>query len=103
MALAIPEAQVCPGGDCDQVPVWVKAATLHQFARAWLAEYLRDGETFAEERGMVWSDPTRPPAEQAAWRAAETIAWGLMDEPYVVDARLAPPPARRLRRRTSRR
>lgn len=40
---------------------------------------------------MVWSDETLPPAEQAAWRAAETIAWGLMDEPYIVDARMSAP------------
>ena len=59
----------------------------------WLTENLRewDEETFAEERGMVWSDPTRPLAEQAAWLAAETVAWGLMDEPYLVDARLGAP------------
>jgi hypothetical protein len=93
VALAVTEAQACPDGDCDQVPAWVKAATLHQLARVWLAKYIRewDEKNFAEERDMVWSDPTRPPAEQAAWLAAETLTWGLMDEPYLVDARLGSP------------
>jgi hypothetical protein len=93
VALEYTEAQACPDGDCAQVPTWVKAATLHQLARVWFAENLRewDETTFARERGLVWSDETRPPAEQAAWLAAETVAWGLMDEPYVVDARLGAP------------
>jgi hypothetical protein len=93
VALAITEDQACPGGDCGQTPAWVKASTLHQSARVWLTEnfWEWDEEAFAEERGMVWSDETLPPAEQAAWLAAETVAWGLMDEPYVVDARLGAP------------
>ena len=96
VALAITEDQACPGGDCGQTPAWVKASTLHQFARAWLTENLWKGdrEAFAEQRGMVWSDETLPRAEQAAWLAAETVAWGLMNEPYVVDARLGAPSCR---------
>jgi hypothetical protein len=93
VALAINDDQACPDGDCAQTPAWVKASTLHQLARAWLVEHFRewDEDAFAEERAMVWSDETLPPAEQAAWRAAETIAWGLMDEPYIVDARMSAP------------
>jgi hypothetical protein len=90
VALAFTQAQACPDGDCERAPAWVKAAVLHQLARVWLAENLRewDQDAFAQERGMVWSDPSLPLAEQAAWLAAETVAWGLMDEPYVTDARL---------------
>ena len=93
IALAFTEEQACPDGDCGQTAAWVKAATLHQLARVWLTRNLREWgeEDFAQERGMVWSDSTLPPAEQAAWLAAETLTWGLMDEPYLVDARLGAP------------
>lgn len=93
IALGLTEEQACPDGDCEQAPAWVKAATLHQFARVWLTQHLQewDEEDFAEQRGMVWSDQTLPPAEQAALLAAETLTWGLMDEPYLVDERLGAP------------
>ena len=90
VAVLVTADQACPDGQCPPWPTPVKAAVLHQLARVWFAENLRewDEENFAQDRGMVWSDPSLPLAEQAAWLAAETVAWGLMDEPYVVDPRL---------------
>ncbi len=93
IAVLVTTDQACPDGECQRWPTPVKQAVLHQLAHVWLTENLRewDEEDFAEERGMVWSDPGLTWAEQATELAAETLTWGLMDEPYLVDERLGAP------------
>lgn len=90
IAVLVTTDQACPDEECQPWPTPVKAAVLHQLARVWLAENLPQvsADEFAQERGMVWSDPGLTWAEQATELAAETLTWGLMDEPYVVDPRL---------------
>lgn len=90
IAVLVTPDQACPDGKCEEWPTPVKAAVLHQLAHVWLAENvpLGSADEFARERGMVWSDPGLPWAERASERAAETLTWGLMDEPYDVDTRL---------------
>jgi hypothetical protein len=93
IAVLVTTDQLCPDGTCQEWPVEAKAATLHQLAHLWLAVNVAPliGDTFAQERGMAWSDPGLPWAEQASELAAETLTWGLMDQPYLVDARLGAP------------
>ena len=90
IAVLVTTDQACPDEECPRWPTAVKAAVLHQLARVWLAENLPQvsADEFAQERGMVWSDPGLTWAEQATELAAETLTWGLMDEPYLIDARL---------------
>jgi hypothetical protein len=93
IAVLVTADQACLDGECPPWPTPVKAAMLHQLARVWLAENLPQvsADEFAQERGMVWSDPGLTWAEQATELAAETLTWGLMDEPYLVDERLGAP------------
>ena len=102
LALAFPAAEACGNPDCTQWPGWAKAAMLHQLAHQWLwtrtyaglgtASRLGPSQatSFLRAHGLEWADPAKPWALQGSQRAAETLAWGLMDEPYSVDARLGP-------------
>jgi hypothetical protein len=45
---------------------------------------------FLASHDMAWHDMGLPWGQQGKERAAETIAWGLMDQPYRVDPRLGP-------------
>lgn len=93
--------EACPDRPCR----WsrqVRAEVLHEFAHLWLAPTSYSGRAsydlpwnsparfrvFLAAHDLAWHEPDRPWAEQGAERAAETIAWGLMDQPYTVDARL---------------
>jgi hypothetical protein len=94
IAVLVAAVQACPDGSCEEWPAQAKAATLHPLAHLWLAANVTrwNADLFAQERGMVWSGPGLPWAEQASELAAETLTWGLMDEPYQVDLRLGDPP-----------
>jgi hypothetical protein len=95
--------EACPDAPC-QWPTSVRAATLHEFAHLWLTPKFYSGrasydlprnsitrvEEFLAAHDLTWHDPDLPWAQQGAERAAETIAWGLMDQPYTVDPRLGP-------------
>jgi hypothetical protein len=98
IAVLVTTDQACPDEECPPWPTPVKAAMLHQLARVWLAENLPQvsADEFAQERGMVWSGRGLTWAEQATELAAETLTWGLMDEPYLVDERLGAPPCQAL-------
>ena len=98
-----PEA--CPEGPCRWSTV-VRAATLHEFAHLWLTPKRYSGRAsydlpwkwksetritrFLEAHDLTWHDPNLPWGQQGGERAAETLTWGLMDQPYTVDARLGP-------------
>ena len=94
-----PEA--CPEGPPCQWPTAVRAATLHEFAHLWLAPPKYAGRAkyeftskqvaaFLAANDLTWHDPDLPWAQQGNERAAETLTWGLMDQPYTVDPRLGP-------------
>ncbi len=99
VALAFPAAEACGNPECTQWPTWAKAAMLHQLAHVWIRQgpYTGPGTSargpnqaadFLRAHDLTWADEAQPREEQGAQVAAETIAWGLMDEPYVVDSRL---------------
>lgn len=94
-----PEA--CPDGPPCQWSAAVRAATLHEFAHLWLAPPKYAGRArydftskqvaaFLEANDLTWHDPDLPWAQQGNELAAETLTWGLMDQPYTVDPRLGP-------------
>lgn len=63
----------------------VKRTLLHEFAHAWDAHFVTDDvrEEFLELRGLEeWSFEV-PYEQRGMEHAAETITWGLMDEPIV--------------------
>jgi hypothetical protein len=92
--------EACPDGPC-RWPTAMRAATLHEFAHLWLGPVRYGGwptyevtstraEAFLAAHDLTWHDPALPWGQQGNERAAETIAWGLMDQPYAVDPRLGP-------------
>ncbi len=102
LALALPASLACPPEGCTRWPLLAKAAVLHQLAHQYLADpdYPRWADPlvgpsrmapFLAEHDLTWLDPSREWDEQASQLAAETVSWGLMDEPYVVDARMGTP------------
>jgi hypothetical protein len=93
-------AEACPDEPC-RWPGAVRAATLHEFAHLYLAPSVYGGmpsyeaprsltrvEEFLAAHDLTWHDSRLPWGQQGNERAAETIAWGLMDQPYTVDPRL---------------
>ncbi len=100
LALPFTADEACPDAPC-QWPIEVRAATLHEFAHLYLAPSVYGGhnsydvpqsldrvEEFLSAHDLTWHDPALPWGQRGTERAAETIAWGLMDEPYTVDPRL---------------
>ena len=94
--------EACPDGPC-RWPTKVRAATLHEFAHLYLAPSVYGGMPSYDvprepraRRGVPLGprpDVARPGlswGQQGNERAAETIAWGLMDQRYTVDPRLGP-------------
>jgi hypothetical protein len=75
---------------------------LHELAHLWLAgnpTYLtgpsyraqrRRNRNYLADHDLTWHDPALPWSKQGGERAAETLAWGLLDLPFTVDARLGP-------------
>jgi hypothetical protein len=98
VALPFTSDAACADADCSDGPAWAKAATLHEFAHLWLVRSLSDAAKaeFLQRRGLTWSDPDLPWAQQGSEVAAETVAWGLMNEPSRVDLRLGAPSCRQL-------
>lgn len=102
LGLPFSPAEACPVDPCLTWPTWVKAATLHELAHLWIVTTPTtpyDGPPthdaggprvarFLAHHDLPWYAGGAPWGEQGAERAAETITWGLMDEPYTIDARL---------------
>ena len=91
----------CATEDCDSWTPAAKSAVLHELAHVWVPTTQYSGmpstkasgvraQGFLAAHDLAWHDPALPWGQQGTERAAETIAWGLMDEPYAVDARLGP-------------
>ena len=97
--------EVCPDGPCRWSTA-IRAATLHEFAHLWLTPKRYSGRAstifpgtgrpetritkYLAAHDLTWYDPDLDWGQQGGERAAETIAWGLMDQPYTVDPRLGP-------------
>jgi hypothetical protein len=101
LGLPFTGVEACPDGPPCQWPTAVRAAALHEFAHLWLAPPKYGGRAryefsskqvaaFLAANDLTWHDPDLPWAQQGNERAAETLAWGLMDQPYTVDPRLGP-------------
>lgn len=77
---------ICTGDGCRRWSVKGRRAWLHELAHAWLREHV-DGSTraaFLERTGLPrWFDDG-PWRQRGVERAAETISFGLMDEPVVL-------------------
>ena len=102
VALPFPASDACLDAGCTRSPTSAKAAVLHQLAHLYLADpaYPRWTDPlvgpdrmapFLAEHDLTWLDPARPWSGQASQLAAETLAWGLMDEPFTVDTRMGTP------------
>ncbi len=83
--LCLDELTTCRDDLCTAYRMSARHVLLHEFAHAWMADNL-DGEDearFAEQVGLAsWNDLDLPWDERAIERAAETIAWGLLDQPF---------------------
>ena len=102
LGLPFTAAEACADEPC-RWPIEVRAATLHEFAHLYLAPSVYGGNNsydipeghtrvkeFLAAHDLTWRDPTLPWGQRGNERGAETIAWGLMDQPYTVDPRLGP-------------
>ena len=89
----------CSDQACRSWTASAKAAILHELAHVWVRATQYRGvptsrapgpraRAFLAAHNLVWRDSARPWEQQGSERAAETIAWGLMDEPYTVDPRM---------------
>jgi hypothetical protein len=101
IGVSIQRPGACPAPDC-RWPAAAKHAMLHELAHLWLtpSPYLgipqrvpagRTGRDWAAAQGLVWDDQALPWEQRAGERAAEILAWGLMDGPDHIDARLGNP------------
>jgi hypothetical protein len=74
----------CPPIGCDDWPAEQRAFALTELARRWLAADAPRTSIyeFADAHGLEWNGPDDPESAATADRAAATIAWGLMDQPY---------------------
>lgn len=77
-------AEACPQQGCDLWPADQRAAALTGLARRWLVESAPRGAMaqFAGAHDLAWTEAADPESDPALTRAAATLAWGLMDEPY---------------------
>jgi ketosteroid isomerase-like protein len=79
---------------CTEFERSARFGLLHELAHVWLVENLDEEKqvSFMEATGAVtWRDEEVPWHMRGAERAAETMAWGLMDEPVQI-IRLESPP-----------
>lgn len=82
-------AEGCSGVGCEAWPAAARVESLTALAHLWIADPARSsirGE-YADATRQAWTLPAPDgarfaPLGPAAHRAAHTIAWGLMDEPY---------------------
>lgn len=75
---------LCPDGACDDSPARHRQLWLHELAHSWLDEYTDEvtRATFLEMVGLTrWADRDDPWTDRGEERAADTLAFGLMDEP----------------------
>ncbi len=88
------EQDACGNNSCTQWTKYAKAATLHELAHSWLDRFT-DAATrtqfLTRTRTTGWLAPNQPWASQGAERAAETLTWGLMDQPYSINPAFGDP------------
>ncbi len=94
-------ADPCSGPSCTWSAAG-KHAILHELAHLWLTPSPYYGPPdrsparrmlrhWAQAQGLPWDDQALPWEQRAGERAAEILAWGLMDQRDRVDARLGNP------------
>jgi hypothetical protein len=99
IGVPLPQPQPCAEPTCTW-PLAAKLAMLHELAHLWLTPSpysgipvwrpaWRSGEQFAVGHSLAWVDESEVWSRQAGELAAETLAWGLMDEPTTADPRMA--------------
>lgn len=82
--LCLYESDLCPGGDgCALPAVSRRAAALHELGHAWMLDFLTDDDRarlldFAGKAS--WSGDDVPWFDRGVEYAAETLAWGLLEE-----------------------
>jgi hypothetical protein len=93
VTLCFDSAAACLDEGCTTWNAWVKKATLHELAHAWMDEHLTPGviEQFQAATAMpTWADSQHAWGDRGVELAAETIAWATMDEPTQANPKLGP-------------
>lgn len=75
----------CLDRACDRWETWAKETVLHELAHAWIATHVNPDTRrafLARTHLTTWDSGLAQWADRGVEWAAETIAWGLMDEPY---------------------
>lgn len=84
IVLCYAPAEICSNADCSRWFPPPRHYLLHELAHVWLAEHVGEDqqqEYLAYEGVANWSDPNDPWGDRGVERAAETIAYGLSDQP----------------------
>ena len=97
-------AKACPDGPCRGPARCGRRPSTSSHTSTWLRpctglpsydvpQSLERVEEFLASHDLTWRDTGLSWGQQGNQRAAETIAWGLMDQRYTVDPDSAPSPA----------
>ncbi len=72
-------------GEADRIDLCTRSQfyVLHELAHAWQHHNLSEPtrQAFLDETGLVWYDPDVKWVRRGAEALANTVAWGLLDEP----------------------
>jgi len=78
------ETDLCTGNDdCEVASINRRVALLHELGHAWLLDQIDDdtrSDVLEIAGRQVWQGEGAPWSEQGVEYAAETLAWGLLDE-----------------------
>lgn len=82
LTLCFGTREACTRHLCPPWTVQARRVVLHELAHTWMAQHLTDDvrEQYVARVHLRWNDPADAWGDRGIERAADTIAWGLMDE-----------------------
>lgn len=74
--------EICVDDDCQTWTLRARRALLHEYGHAWLHDHLDEAtrQEFLAAEGLIWADHSEPAEKRGTERAADAIAYGLIDE-----------------------
>lgn len=82
--ICLGERQICSDSICNAISIYAQRTLLHELGHIWEHQHVDEEtrETFLDQQGLsAWTDSRAKWHERGSERAAEAIAWGLMEYP----------------------